>query len=130
MNSNTIQDNSINPQYCQDDIIMLTDKAFVSLLHNLIREHGHYGRDGITCDVRDFDLTDKRLLLSYYEGQEWLEYAYESETNTQALFDEHKQHVQEMIDNETWAVYCEFMEESGAHMVRHPNCDEVYWVRR
>jgi len=128
MNGSTIHQETINPQYCQDDMVKLTDSAFISLIHSLIREYGTHTKGGISCWTSSFTLADKRLLLGYYEGAEWLEYAYKSETNTLALWAEHREHVQSIVDDQCYPVYCEFMEGKGARMVRHPNHDEVYWI--
>lgn len=88
--------------------------AFTNLIHNLVREYGQYKHGSYSLDVDQFDLSDKRLVLSHMESAEWYEYACESPTNTEALFLEHKDFIQKLCDEERDEVYKEDMEEMRA----------------
>ena len=95
----------------------VTKKGFslMQLIHNLIREHGEYKDGSFDLDVDSLPISDKRLLLSHFESPEWYEHACESITNTETLFDECKDYVQKLIDDECYEVYRECMEEMRAY---------------
>ncbi len=104
--------------------------ALLNLMHNIIREYGTYSHNNFTVDVRNISLADKRLVVSYFESAEWLEWCTGNATRIEGLFDEHSKYFQELVDNECFTVYCEDMEEAGALMLKHPNNDECFWVGR
>jgi hypothetical protein len=94
---------------------MENGQSLTRLLHNLIREHGQYKDQSYYVDVNSFPLSDKRLLLAYFEGAEWLEYAYESEIKTDALFSDHSKFIQKSIDDDCDELYREDMEEMRSY---------------
>lgn len=104
--------------------------ALVTLTHNIIREYGQYAHNSYCVDVDTISLSDKKLVISHFESAEWYEWACESSSRVDELFAEHSKYFQELVDNESYPVYCEDMEEAGAVMCRHPNNDEVFWVGR
>lgn len=89
--------------------------SLTRLLHNLTREHGQYKHGTYYVDVHSFPLSDKRLLLGHFESAEWLEYAYESEVKTEALFNEFSAHIQKLMDDDCDELYREDMEEMRAY---------------
>ena len=104
--------------------------ALLNLTHSVIREYGKYSHNNYSVDVMAISLADKRLVVSHFEAAEWLEWCTGNATRIEALFSDHAKYFQELVDNECFAVYCEDQEEAGALMCKHPNYDEVYWVRR
>jgi hypothetical protein len=111
MNSATLQQFYTIKQEAQEGKFSMHGVAFTRLLHNLIREYGQYKNYSYKVDVNNFSLYDKRLILSHFESAEWYAHACESITNTEALFDEYKIHVQKLIDDECDEVYRDDMEE-------------------
>lgn len=115
----------INARVQQNDIITqdareigyMTKKglALTSLLHQLIREYGTYDNGSFSIDVDDFDVSDKRLLLSHFQDSEWYEYACESQIKTNELFNEGKKHYQRILDDECYECYTSVMEEMRAY---------------
>lgn len=95
----------------------VTKKGFslTNLIHNLIREHGEYHNGSYSVDVDTFPISDKRLLISHFESAEWYEYACESVTKTETIFEESAKHIQSLIDDDCHEVYKEDMEEMRAY---------------
>jgi hypothetical protein len=130
MNRSTLhQINSIK-QDRQEGNFTMHGLAFTSLIHSLIREYGKYYDESYTTDVKDFLISDKRLILSHFESAEWYEYACKSVANTEALFDECKDYVQKFLDDECYEVYREDMEEKSCVTRAHDNNGEICWTRK
>lgn len=113
MNSLTLHHITKLKQDSQDGKFTMQGLALTSLIHNLIREQGKYYQGSYVVDIDTLPLSDKRLLLSHFESASWYEYVCKSPTNTQVLFDEHKDHIQTLINSECDEVYREDMEEMG-----------------
>ena|ERR1700733_6559224 len=111
MNNSTLQHVNSYKQDCQEGKFTMQGLAFTNLLHTLIREYGFYHDGSYSVDVDSFSISDKRLLISYYESAEWYEHACESIVHTESMFNECKAHVQNLINECCDDVYKEDMEE-------------------
>lgn len=111
MNRSTLHQIDIIKQDAMVGINMKKGFSLTSLLHNLIREYGTYQDNNLSVDVDNFELIDKRLLISHFESAEWYAYACESYEKTQALWDEHRNHIQKLINDDCYEVYKDVMEE-------------------
>lgn len=115
MSNSTLQHVNSYKQDCQEGKFTMKGLAFTNLLHTLIREYGCYHDGSYSVDVDSFSISDKRLLISYFESAEWYEYACESAIKTESLFSDHSKELQKLFDDESNDVYKEDMEEmSGA----------------
>lgn len=113
MNSTTLHHLYHIKQDAQEGKFSMHGIAFTNLLHNLIREYGRYKNNSYHVDVNHFSINDKRLILSHFESAEWYAHACESVTNTEVLFDEYKDHVKKLLDDECDEVYRDDMENRG-----------------
>jgi hypothetical protein len=111
MKSSTLHQLNTFKQDAQEGIFTMQGLALTHLVQNLIREHGHYHSGSYVVDINDLTINDKRLLLSHFESAEWYAYACESATNTEVLFDEGKKYYQRLLDDESYNVYVEDIEE-------------------
>lgn len=111
MNSATLHQFYLIKQDAQEGKFSMHGIAFTHLLHNLIREYGQYKNDSYHIDADQLSISDKRLILSHFESAEWYAHACESVTNTETLFDEYKDHIQKLLNDECDEVYRDDMEE-------------------
>lgn len=147
MNMNTIHQIDLAKQDTTDGILMsnrtvsyrdlinlpyLYDKKFLAILHGVIREHGKYKCGDIYLDMSSSHITnsEKRDLLRFVLEKDDYDFVCESTANLNLLYEEKESLLQALADHESSVVYNEAMEESGMRMIRHPNNDEVYWVKR
>lgn len=130
MNSATItQVNSIKQDARMGNVTM-NGFSLTRLIHRVIREYGVYSGGTYSVDLDTLSKGDIKLLLSHLLSAEEYEDAYGSETYLQEMLSEARPHLEELIDDECFTVYCENMEEMGMQLCTHTNNDEVYWVRR
>lgn len=115
MKSSNIYHNCIIKQDARTAKLSNKGLSLTKLLHDLIREHGQYYDNSYSVDVESFPISDKRLLLSHFESAEWYEYACKSHLHTETLFAEHKNHIQELIDQDASEIYREDMEEMRSY---------------
>ncbi len=115
MNSSNIY--HINPvmQHRQEAIVSMHGIAFTNLVHNIIREYGKYRDANYSVDVNTIDISDKRLVLSHLESAEWYEWACETPSRTNEMFNEHAAYFQKLVDDESYEVYREDQEEMRAY---------------
>jgi hypothetical protein len=105
-------------------------QPFTTLLHSIIREYATYCHGSYSVKIEKIMPSDMRLLLSYIVDSEDYEKCSTDYSYLLALFEENKKFIEEQIDEQSHVVYCEDMEEMGMQMLRHPNNDECYWIRR
>lgn len=117
-------------QDTKEGIFTMKGFALTKLLHSLIREYGSYHDGSYGVDISDFSLSDKKLLLSHVTDASEYEWACSSSSRAEALFLEYFNHMQSLIDDECYPVYCDDMEEMGMSPRHHADNNEVYWVRR
>lgn len=115
MNSTNIYQNCIIKQDAKEGFMSKKSFSLDRLIENLIREHGKYDRYTMRLDADTLPLSDKRLLISHLESAEWYEYACESVEKTNAIFEEHVLHIQKLIDENSYTVYQDAMEEMRAY---------------
>lgn len=115
MNRATLQQFRTPMQDRQDAKYTMKGLSLTKLIHRLIREHGTHGRDGYDVDLRDFDNTDRKLILSYLLDSEVYEQALASPTILEVEFWEHRKWIERLIDEEMWEVYQEDQEEARAY---------------
>lgn len=111
MNSSNIYHINSIKQDAKVGIFTEKGLCLTNLIHNLIREHGQYQNGTYYVDVNTFPLSDKRLLISHFESAEWYEYACQSVTNTEIIFEEYAKHIQSLMDDDCDEVYRDDMEE-------------------
>ncbi len=111
MNSATLHQLNTIKQDAQEGKFTMHGIALTNLIHTLIRGYAKYRNCSYAVDADNFSLADKRLVLSHYESAEWYEYACESETKTESLFTECKDHVQKLINDDCDYVFKQDMEE-------------------
>lgn len=104
--------------------------ALTRLLHNIIRENGKYRHDNYEVDIKTLSNTDKKLLISHVADSDEYEYACSSPVRLDAMFAEYADHIESLINDECYTVFCEDMEESGMIRITYPGNDEVAFVRR
>lgn len=130
MISTNIHQNTVSKQDAKVGKPVKKGLSLEKLIHDLIREYGTYAHNNFDVDIDKFSLTDKKLLIANLESAEWFEWACESPSRIEAMFQEHYKYINELINDECYTVYCEAMEERGMSYTRHPNNDEVYWYKR
>lgn len=130
MISTNIHQNTVSKQDTKVGEAVKKGFALTKLIHQLIREYGTYAHNNFDVDIDKFSLTDKKLLIAYLESAEMFEWACESPSRIETMFEEHAKYIQELINDECYVVFCEAMEERGMSYTRHPNNDEVYWYKR
>lgn len=126
--SNITRQSSISQQ-CQDDTVQIKGMSLNVLVHNLIREYKNSEFNTYSVDVMTFVSSDKKLILSHLLDASEYQDACSSQSRLEAVFLEYLEVIEEAIESECYSVYCEDMEENGMKMIRHPNNDELYWVR-
>jgi hypothetical protein len=110
MNSSTLQHITSFKQDAQDGKFTMQGLALTSLLHNLIRDYGKYRHGSFSVDIDNFDIVDKRLILSHIMDATEYQYACQSVINTQVIFDESRKFIQRLIDDDCDEVFKEDME--------------------
>lgn len=105
-------------------------KALTKLLHNIIRENGKYATDHYIVNINALNDIEKKLLISHVADSDEYEYACSSPSRLAAMWAEYADHIFNLIENESYEVFAEDMEEAGIIRVVHPNNDECYFVRR
>ena len=130
MNKSNIHQLRLVVQDTKEGIYTMKGLSLTRLLHNFIREYGHYYDGSYAVDPRTFSISDKRLIISHITDSEEYEWACQSPTKTEAVLSEYIDHIQHLLDSECDDVYAEDMEEAGLVRRTHYDNDEVYWVRR
>lgn len=115
MNSSNISQINIIKQDARIGMHAKKELSLTRLIDNLIREYGTYAKGSYMIDVDTFPISDKRLLISHFESAEWYEWACESISHTEALFLEHKDHIQKVVDENCYPVFIEDMEEMRSY---------------
>lgn len=105
-------------------------KALKSLLQDLIHEYGTYQYGTIYINSDSFTIAEKKLLLSYIIDADEYEYANQSMTTLEAVFNEYKHWLDAMLDDECGEVYRSIMEEHGQVAYRHRDNGETVWRTR
>lgn len=115
MNRANIHQTDIIKQDARIGYVVKKGFSLNHLIHNLIREYGTYRDGSYDVDVYDFDLTDKKLLISHFEAASEYEWACKYPSRVEALFQEHAKHIQELINDECQGVYQDDMEEMRSY---------------
>lgn len=105
-------------------------KALTKLLHNIIRENGKYATDHYTVNINALTDIEKKLLISHVADSDEYEYACSSPSRLAAMFAEYADHIFNLIENESYEVFAEDMEEAGMIRIAYPGNDEVTYMRR
>lgn len=130
MSINTIHDLVLTMQDTREGIFTVQGIAFTRLLHNIIREYGTYYDGTINVNIDSLDSSDKKLILSHLLDASEYEYACENIVNLEVVFNEYRNTINSLIDEECYTVYKENMEEQEMVMGRHSDNGEIYWRRR
>lgn len=130
MNKSNIHQLRLVVQDTKEGIYTMKGLSLTRLLHNLIREYGHYSDGSYAINPATFSLSDKKLVLSHVTDSEEYEWACENPTRTEVMFKEYIDHIQHLLDSECDEVYSEDMEEAGLVRRTHYDNGEAYWVRR
>lgn len=117
-------------QDTKEGVYTMKGLSLIKLLHSLIREYGKYSDGSYAVNPTNFSLSDKKLILSHLTDSEEYEWACSNPTRAEALFSENLSHIQSLIDEECYAVYCDDMEDAGMVRRSHHDNNETYWVRR
>lgn len=117
-------------QDAKEGIYTMKGIAFTNLLHTLIREYGTYHDGSYSIDPKTFSFPDIRLILSYVLDSGEYEWACTNNERLKAIYIEHINTIQTLLDSECYAVYCEDMEDMGIQRNIHRDNGEVYWVSR
>lgn len=114
----TIQQVSTNKQgssrmhdvYSQPKGFGIAARNFV---HNVLREYGEVHEYGYYVQVKDLDLHDKKILLSYIIEDFEYEDALSSISRLNAYLDEYDSAMQKLLNSESEEAYQDFMEEAS-----------------
>lgn len=127
--SNIHQLHSIK-QDAKEGIYTMKGIALTNLLHTLIREYGTYHDGSYSVDPKTFSCPDMRLILSHVLDSGEYEWASFNNERLEAVYMQTINIIQNLLDSESYAVYCEDMEEMGMVKNNHRDNGEVYWVQR
>ncbi len=111
MISTNVHHVNFKKQHRQEAILSMHGLAFTRLIHNLIREYGTYHDGSYAVDVNSISMSDKKLVISHMESAEWYEWACETPSRIDAMFDEHSKYIQGLVDGDAYEVYQEDQEE-------------------
>ena len=115
MNSANIYHINSIKQDRHDVKVTMQGIALTNLVHSIIREYGIYNDNSYSVDVRNLDMADKRLVVSHFESAESYEWACETFSRINEVFNEHASYLQRLIDEECDDIYREDMEEVRAY---------------
>ncbi len=130
MKKATIQQLYPKKQDTKEGVYTMKGIALTNLLHTLIREYGTYYDGSYSVDPKNFSLSDKRLILSHILTSDTYERSTLNNERLEAMFMNHNNLIQTLLDSECDSVYREDMEEMGMVLCRHHDNGEIYWVQR
>lgn len=100
----------------------------IRILHNVIREFGSYKDGTIYININDLPLYDKKMMLmTFCDSVEEYEKSTATQEGFNALWHEHREFMQDRIEQEIGTVYCEDMQEMGLTLRHHKDNGEAYW---
>jgi hypothetical protein len=127
--ANVHQLNVTMQQQRQDGVYTMKGLALTQLLQDTIREYGKYDSGCYSVFLNDINQIDKKLLLSHIADNADYEFACESQIKFDAVWNEYASIIEDLLDQESYEVYREDMEEMGMSCKRHADNNETYWMR-